>query len=192
MYWAELAMAYPPARIALREIRDRKVSEILSGAGNRDLFHDVVSINAYAFSDQATYDLFIALRQSSPAVAAEYASLALPAIVLCQDFQLARLYMPDPGPEVKMLSECLNRDVAELKDVPPSPAPRLTAYISNYVKEVKLFVAILRGVGEEETADQLQRLASELIETEEVRAAILSGLMCAEPIRGRVPKFGQN
>src|SRR5262249_36055875 len=56
--WIELGEAYPPAKTALRGIRDRKTTALLSGAEDRELFQDVASINDHLNEHRATYELF--------------------------------------------------------------------------------------------------------------------------------------
>jgi hypothetical protein len=191
-YWAELAMVYPKARTVLREIRDRKAEAILTGEPNLPLFQDVVRINEEAFSDRATYDLFVTLRRSFPAAASEYSSLALPAIVTIGDFPLARQYLPDPTEEIRRLSALLNDDVEELNDFPQSSAPCMEAYVHNYVKDIKILLAILRGASESAEADEIQASAVTLVDSPDVREAVRIGLISADPPRGRIPEFGRN
>jgi hypothetical protein len=66
------------------------------------------------------------------------------------------------------------------------------AHARNYVKRIKLILAILRGTGESKEADQVQTFASELVESPEVREAVWRGLVSAEPFRGVIPEFGRN
>ncbi len=190
-YWAELAMIYPNARSALREIRDRKAAAILTGEPDVALFQDVVRINEEAFSDRATYDLFVTVRGSFPSTADEYSSLALQAIVAVGDFPLARQCLSDPDEEVRRLAVRLNENVEALTQHPQAEMAR-GAHARNYVKHIKLVVAILRGTGESKEADRVQAFAAELVESPEVREAVWRGLVSVEPFRGAIPEFGRN
>src|SRR6266481_4765649 len=80
-YWIELANDYPEARTALERIRDEKTRRLLNGESNRELFHDVESINERLGKEEATYELFAALEKSNSDFAALCAALAMPAIV---------------------------------------------------------------------------------------------------------------
>ncbi len=41
-YWLELAAAYPPARAALKGVRDEKTKRLLEGAEDWELFNDAL------------------------------------------------------------------------------------------------------------------------------------------------------
>ena len=192
-YWAELAMQYPKARTVLKEIRDAKAQRVLAGEADCELFQDVVCINESAFSDKATYDLFVAIAHSFPETASEFAHLAMPAIVRMRDFELARRYLPSPTDDLGRISDHLNVKVKDLDYRPATQrAPCLEAYISNYVKDVKRLLEVLRGSGDPEQADRMQKLASELVESPDVRQAVWASLVSADPPRGSIPEFGRN
>ena len=171
-YWIELAHVYPQARTALRRIRDEKTARLLNGDAHRDLFHDVESINERLENEEATYELFGALEKARPDFAAACADLAMPAIVMAQDFEMARRYVPSPGDTLRRYSEALNRDIEGLEREPPSRAPRLEAYVQIYVRRVHLLLKILRGNGENPEADVLRMRALELVESPPVRGAV--------------------
>jgi hypothetical protein len=102
------------------------------------------------------------------------------------DFPLARQCLADPFEQMKRLSARLNDEVEELNERPRASDVR-SAYVRNYVKRIKLILAILRGAGELEGADRIQAAASAQIDSPEVRAAIWAGLVSADPPRGRIP-----
>src|SRR4051812_30542503 len=45
--WARLAAAYPPARQALADARDRAAEAMLAGCGRRALFAEVAALNRH-------------------------------------------------------------------------------------------------------------------------------------------------
>jgi hypothetical protein len=175
----ELANEYPQARSELKRIRDEKTARLLNGETNRDLFHDVESINERLENEEATYELFAALDKAKPDLAAVCADLAMPAIVKAEDFEMARRYAPSPGDMLGRYSEALNRDIEELESEPPSKAPRLEAYVQIYVRRVHLLLKILRGNNESPEADALAVRALELVKSPPVRDAVREGLQSA-------------
>jgi hypothetical protein len=178
-YWIELANEYPEARTALKRIRDEKTARLLSGDTNRDLFHDVESINERLENEEATYELFAALDKTNPDFAGTCADLAIPAIVKAEDFEMARRYTPSPADTLRRYSEVLNRDIEGLERQPPSKAPRLEAYVQIYVRRVHLLLKILRGNSGNPEADALLVRALELIKSPSVRDAVREGLQSA-------------
>jgi hypothetical protein len=177
-YWIELANEYPEARTALKRIRDEKTARLLSGDTNRDLFHDVESINERLENEEATYELFAALDKTNPDFAGTCADLAIPAIVKAEDFEMARRYTPSAD-TLRRYSEVLNRDIEGLERQPPSKAPRLEAYVQIYVRRVHLLLKILRGNSGNPEADALLVRALELIKSPSVRDAVREGLQSA-------------
>jgi hypothetical protein len=178
-YWIELANEYPEARIALKRIRDEKTTRLLNGDTNRELFHDVESINERLENEEATYELFATLEKAKPDFAAVCADLAMPAIVKAEDFAMARRYTPSPADTLRRYSEVFNQDIEGLERQPPSKEPRLQAYVQIYVRRVHLLLRILRGNNENSAADALRVRALELIESPSLRDAVREGLQSA-------------
>jgi len=184
-YWMELASEYPQARTALKRIRDEKTTRLLNGDTNRDLFHDVESINERLENEEATYELFAALEKAKPDFAAACADLAMPAIVKAEDFEMALRYTPSPEEALRCYSEAFNRDIEELERQPPSTTPRLEAYVQMHVRRVHLLLRILRGNNQDSEADALRVRALELIESPSVRDSVREGLQSGAAGRER-------
>ena len=94
--WAKLAEEYLPARQALVALRERDSERLLAGdgsdiEGDSVLFNDVRAINDKLGDAQHTYQLFQRLPAS---MARECANSALPSMMACGDFTLARTYLP--------------------------------------------------------------------------------------------------
>ena len=174
--WLELGQAYPKALAALKEIRDRKTMQLASGSGNRELFHDVESINECLEEDRATYELFLKLQAINPALARECAGLAMPAVVKATDFRLARNFIGDPAAKIRKWSAVLNEDIADLAKEPPRDAPVQDAYVHIYAERVSLLLAVLNGVGERAEAESLKQMALASIESAPVRDAVVAAL----------------
>jgi hypothetical protein len=166
-YWKKLGEGYPPAMVAPRNIRGDKTAALIRGDKDRDLFHDVASINQYLGEETSTYELFRALNQSAPAFAQQCFRLAIDAIVAAKDFDRAARYAPDPESTLLEVSEDLNRDVADHKAGPSVKAPRLDAYIHIYCDRVRNTVRILSGIGRPLDAEFAREWAVALVEDEE-------------------------
>lgn len=175
-YWIDLARVYPEALRALEEIRDSKTARLLQGDGDHATFHDVARINEHLECERLTSELFAQIASTFPQVAQECASHALAALVMTGDYQLARRYVPTPAETLRQFSGTLNEDVEDLAKLPPSPAPRLEAYVHIYAERVSLLLAILRGVGEIEQAERIEASALELVRSPSVREAVRAAL----------------
>ena len=177
-YWVELGEAYPKAKRILREIRDKKTTSLLRGEGNREIFHDVESINRAMGCSSQTYLLFVQLVSCNPVLAESCSRIALPAIVEAGDYHLAARYLSEPENRIEKLCEFLNQDIEKLKQFPRSRAPMRKAHIHVYVSQVQLIVSVLAGLGHSEDADRLRTQASKLVKSptarRDVRAALAS------------------
>ena len=123
-YWADLAKVYAHAKRALQSAKSHAASELLEGRGNRDLFHDVASINRELRRPVDTYKLFRALRKQQPALAQESAHLAIDSIVEAGDFKLASQYLPHPEAYLLWLSDGLNKSLESAGAIPSASRRR--------------------------------------------------------------------
>lgn len=176
--WIYLAEQFPLARRVLQGLRERDTARLLNGtdlpdAGQRDLFRDVVAINGALGEERATHDLFVRLDIQEPALAAQCADLALPAIVAAEDFTLARRHLGDPAARVGALAANLNAYTEELvKTGGASSAPALLSFVLNYTKEVRLVVEVLRRQEEDELAGQVAQAALDALQSDALRDAV--------------------
>lgn len=170
--WIELGKAYPPARQALVDIRDRKTQALLDGAAQRALFHDVAAINERLDAAAATRELFLALERDMPAFAARCTSSALDAIVAAGDYRLAARIRPDPETQIRHEAACLAVEVLDIKRRPFTRAPVRWAVIRRYAEMVRRHLAIAAGIGDPAQAARLQALAVRLIDNPSLRAAV--------------------
>ena len=171
-YWRELGEVHPPALDALKAVRDQKSVTLARGEGNRELFHDVESINECLNDQQSTYQLFLRLLDVSPNSANACSDLALPSIVRAKDFALARTLIGDPESNVLKWSRELNRDIEDLARKPPRKAPAREAYVHVYAARVGMLLSILNGVREPALADSVRSNAMASINDGGVRAEV--------------------
>jgi hypothetical protein len=170
--WVDLGKAYPPALLALKELRDAKSAQLQRGEGDRALFHDVEAINESLKEHESTYQLFVQMLKGNPALAEECATLAMPSIVHARDFALARTFIKDPEATVRKWMRLLNDDIADLAKEQPRKAPVQEAYVQIYVQRLRVLLAILIGVGEQAIANSIRQTALASLESLSIREAI--------------------
>lgn len=175
--WVFLIEVYPPARDALRRLREEQARRLLAG----EVFYGVryarysprptrfgllVRMNDILEDARATYDLFVQFDALLPERARREAFLALPAVVEAGDFALGERYLPDP---MSFLPE-LNRMASETTLAPCSRAAmNLATHLSNFAKDVRLRAAIQRGLGRAAEADALLDAALTGLATDDMR-----------------------
>ena len=174
----QLAEQYEPARVFLRNTRDTQAERLLAGDlhfgpdGEPAIddyrrirrFSLIVEINEMLEDYASTCEVFLQLDSGHPALARRYAWAALPALVTEGHFALADRYRHDP----LELLEVVNEAALALPLYPqPRGAPRLASELTNLVRDVRIGMAVLRGMRDNDKADA-------------VRDALLSGLQSDE------------
>jgi hypothetical protein len=175
-YWLDLGKAYPPAQQALLDLREQTAQRLLQGEGKRALFHDVAAIDDRLGQVCATYELYLALAERFPALAAECASLALPAIVASKDYLLAHQIRSDPEARIRTSARVLRHDIHDIKHRRFTRAPQRWASIKSYTESARRDVEITAGIGERGKARRLAALAVELIYDPSLRTEVRAGI----------------
>jgi hypothetical protein len=93
-YWKNLGDAYPPAKQAMVDMRDRKTRQLQEGRGNAALFSDVAALNRTLGENAATVRLFQAIDKSNPTLAAQCWLFARDQIFLAKQYDIAKKYIP--------------------------------------------------------------------------------------------------
>jgi hypothetical protein len=177
LYWTELAKVYPKAGRSLERIRRDKTAALRNGRGNRETFHDVVSINDHLDKQRDTYRLFVSLDGKRPALAAKCASLAMPALVRHRDFKRARRHVQNPEALLARHASLFKEGMGWSNTNPRKwRAASREAHIRIYCGEVALLTAILRGSGERARAAELRKKAVALVEPASVRKLVAARL----------------
>lgn len=171
---------HPQAHAALMALRDGQAARLLAGelycgtdpAPQGGAFQRVrrfalvVEMNELLGDAHSTHALFRSLEAQSPELARQYAHQALPAMVDAGDFALADRYRGDP---LSGLAN-VNHGARELPLFPPPrEAPRLAADLSNLLKDVRIGIAVLRGLGDPAAADALRAALLDGLESDELR-----------------------
>jgi hypothetical protein len=175
-YWLDLGKAYPPALQALDDLRAHKAQALLRGEGDLGMFLDVCAIDRVKEDSRATYELYLALSERQPALAAQCAQLALPAIVAARDYPLADRLRGDPEMRIRTWAEELRWDIHWAKRRGYTRAPVRWSTIKRYADGVRLHLEIVAGVGHHDEARRLAALAVDLVDDPSLRAAVRAAL----------------
>jgi len=174
--WKDLADVYPPAMGALEKVRSRAISSLRTGNRDRQLFHDVVSINRELGRVRETYELFRELWQNHPELAKDWGHLAVESVVDAGDFKLASKCLPHPESYLLWLSDRVNEDL-EREGVPRrTAARRREAYVHNYCSDVQTALRILRGLRNNAAAKAFREWAIALVKPRVARNMVLQQL----------------
>ncbi|MYM36533.1 hypothetical protein GTP44_23365 [Duganella sp. FT50W] len=168
--WARLAEEYVPARRALVEERDRLAAQLPSAP---DAFHDVRIINDKLGDLQNTYHLFERLPDAQ---ARQHAREALPSVMACGDYALARRFLPHPEQHLAQAAAQLNELKSHINVLTTEGMAELLADVFNYTTEVALVLDLLNGCGDTAAAERARQQAIDLVQAPEARACVQAEL----------------
>jgi hypothetical protein len=166
--WAKLAEEYLPARQALVQARDDASERLLAG-GDAALFTDIRAINDKLGDLQNTYRLFLRLPDD---LARQCAHAALPSLMACGDYALARRFLADPQRHLAQAAAHLDASVQGLNLLTAAGMAALLAAVFNYNAELALVLDLLAGCGDTAAAEVARTQAATLVRSAEARACI--------------------
>lgn len=178
--WLELSKHYPEARTTLLAIRDRKTDDLLRGDGTRELFHDVAAINECLGEGARTHSLFCRLAAMAPELARSCRSVALPVLVAADDFDLAKLFLPEIEGHVRSLATRLDDRVRDLQERPGPDGPHESiksaimfgTAADLYAEDVRLILKVLNRTGRQQEAARLRADALALVADDSMREKV--------------------
>lgn len=176
--WAKLAEEHLPARQALVALRDSLTQRLPAHAGDGAdgdpvLFNDIRAINDKLGDLQNTYHLF---KRLPAELARQSANSALPSLMACGDFTLARNYLPQPEQHLAAYAAEVNAQVAGLQLLTNEGMSELLATVYNYMTEVRLILDLLAGCGDTAAAATTRQQSVALILAPEARACVQAEL----------------
>jgi hypothetical protein len=173
--WAKLAEDYLPARQAMVRTRDADSALLLQAGDGGDpaLFNDTRVINDKLGDLQNTYRLFQRLPES---VARECARGALPSVMACGDFALARRWLPHPEQHLAQAAAQLNELKSGINVLTTEGMAELLSEVFNYNTEVALVLDLLNGCGDTEGVANARLQAVALVQAPEARACVQAEL----------------
>lgn len=173
-YWKSLGEAYPPAKKALIEIRDRKTRQIENGKGNFPLFHDVASINRTLKEGNKTIKLFEYLDKKNPELAKKCWTIAKKVVITAKRFDLAKKYMGNLLQEFTREKTRYDMNI-KLYNNPQMGGEHFKRYNKNhFVKEILRLIEVAVALGDEKASKEIQKKALALIDDKRIRDAVTS------------------
>jgi len=169
--WVELGQKYPKALAALKDVRDKKTVRLAGGETNRDLFHDVASINDHLSEQDKTVALFRKIVTTNPTFARDVYDVAEEALVQKREFALAREYMGDPGRILDRAKTNYERSMAWAKRQTQKRASE-EAFRNIFTDDVVRLILILKNTGDEASARKIQAEALQVVADDKIKNAL--------------------
>lgn len=169
--WIDLGRKYPPALEKLKAIRNTKAAKLFGGEEDRELFHDVSSINEALGESESTVALFKRIDAERPAFAGKVSALVIEALVAAQEYELARKYLPNPMERFSRLKEMLHEGIEWAKSIEgPEDPGREFEWL--FASQVLLVIRVLDATGDSAAALEIQKQALDELSSAEVRKAL--------------------
>jgi hypothetical protein len=177
-YWYKLGLSYPPAMEKLRSIRDENVRTVLAGGGDREVFHDLVSINREFGEEERTAKLFVQMDADRPNFAELVYDLAQLALIRAREYSLAGKYL-DP----KRDFDTAVRGFDEMRQIGGGErAQQMMQFATaNFTAEITTLVALLNQNGRKEEAQAIADRSLAHLDTEEFQQRLKEALKGAVP-----------
>lgn len=167
--WIDLGKRYPEAHFALTSMRDELAESLRQGRSDKNVFHDIEAINDRLGRLDLTYQLYLALEQTHPELAASCARHALPSMIAAGDFARAAATMGDLKQRTVQACERLNDDVRRDNRRRYTRAPIRWANIRIFCDHLQRTLSVAEGCGDLAEAARLKALAFTLIQDPTVR-----------------------
>ncbi|HTG45388.1 MAG TPA: hypothetical protein VK633_12735 [Verrucomicrobiae bacterium] len=169
--WIELAKKYPAALEKLKSIRDEKTERLLAGATNRELFHDVESINEHLGEMAATVALFKRIEAGNPKFASQIYDLADEALLQNREYVLAKKYLGDPTERLVTAKRNFEEGMKFAKTSKSGDASR-RAFERIFTDKVVQITTVLRETGDETGAKNIQTEGLKTLDNAAIRDAL--------------------
>ncbi len=168
--WIDLAAKYPEALAALKDIRDEKTSRLEAGDSDRELFHDVISINQHLGESSATVELFERVEAQDPDFASTLYDAVNEDLVQAKEFGLARKYLGDPIDRLATLRRQFEEGVKRAESSGFDLGREMHEKL--FTDRVVRIITVLKETGDSEGAKNIQSEALKTLDNSIIRDAI--------------------
>ena len=169
-YWVELGEKYPKALEKLKSIRDEKTSRLIAGEYNRELFHDVGSINDNLREIVKTVELFEYFHKKNPQFAESVFDIANDSLFINKQYSLARKYLGNPKERLDIAKQYYEKGFQRYTRNNDKELPK--AYETIFVDEIIRLITILDKSGEQKIATEIQTEALKVLDSPEIRNSV--------------------
>lgn len=169
LYWKELGDAYPSAKQAMIDMRDRKTRQLKEGRGNAALFQDVAALNRTLGENVKTVRLLEEISKTDAALAAQCWPHARDAVFLEKQYEIARKYIPSPLKEYAREKVRYDEKVA-LYENPRMGGPHFQEWNENHFVEACLqLIELAIFTGDKEAAQEIRKRAASVVDDPRLR-----------------------
>ncbi|MET0014794.1 MAG: hypothetical protein ABW088_14180 [Sedimenticola sp.] len=178
--WESLAMVYPPALNALKDMRDRAERKVKAGDNYYNYFNDFLEINQRLNEEYRTIDLFKWLDEKHYDRAKRIYRIAQEALIRTNEFALCGKYIDPENSYLRYVKQFHSGlDYAEKSPVPERA--RNFSYMS-FANDVSILVGLLSVSGRMDEAEEIAEMALLEWNNEEF------GSLLSKSLEGHIPQ----
>jgi hypothetical protein len=170
--WLELGEVYPPALVAFTNTRDEKTQTLMKGKGGFEDFHEVSSFNEYLDDNKKTLELFLYIDKNHPTLAEECWIAAEDVLLKAKDYTLIKKYIPSLLDEFREAKSFYRLNVKLSKDSDFGDE-HLEWSTNTFVEDCLSLIEISVAIDDLESAQNIQRLAIQVVDDERLHKASL-------------------
>ena len=171
--WMELARRYPPARVALIEIRDRDARQFSGRGGSFDLFMGISFINQAISEDYVTAALFKSVQGRNPKLARQCYPLAEHLLVEAGEYDRCAPFIQDAQERFDQIHTKWTSTLKAGERTPEASRALLGKEAQRvFIKETRTLVEILVGIRRKTEAEEIRDQAVALVDAPELRSAV--------------------
>ncbi len=169
--WNRLADDYPPAGIALLEVRDRTTKRLLEDGGNFQLFQEAAAINRTLEDDAGTVHLFEQMEKSYPRKAPRYWIVAKDYVIAAKRYDLAGRYMKDLDADYRRVKQMYDLNL-KLSNDPKFGADHKNYTERTFTNSVLQLIEVALATDRRQDAESIQKQALAVRDDTKIRNAI--------------------
>ena len=170
-YWKSLGGVFPPAKVAMVEMRDRTAKQVSGKGGNVWHFLDVVALNSTLGEDSKTIALFQAIDRAKPDLAKQCWYVAKDAVIKAKRFDLARKYS-NPAREFSIVKQLYDAETT-LYDESQIGAERFKRHNEKrFVEESLKLITVALALHDLKGAKEVQEEALAVLDDQRLLDAI--------------------
>ncbi len=170
--WYELGKKYPPALVALKNIRDKNKNILLSGNGTFQNFMDLSSFNETLGEEKKTLEVFLFLDKNHPEQAKRYYHVIDDYLIENQEFELCSKYISDAIYDFERLRHKRELSISFSRTTPEMKNELRDIDDKFYTEGVLGLIKILMASDRESEAKEVQKRALAYYDNQAIRDAI--------------------
>ncbi len=162
--WKKLGDAYPPAKQAFLDMRDKRAEQLRNGQGDYSTFQEVSAFNRELGRRDETVKLFLELEKKDPARAEQCWIMAKDAVFAEKQLDIAKRYIKSPLREYKILKASYDRENAYFEGTKSGGDRFKNWQDKHFVEETLRLITVAKYIGDKKTAEEIRKLAVSVVD----------------------------